>query len=89
MVQQDVRQFVAGVEQLEQHTQGVVHQRVLVQGVLDQTQHGDDAALPERRDLLHLLKVQTGRREARKWERRGEEKTSDKETKFEVGLKFK
>lgn len=55
VVQQDVRQLGTGIQQLQQHTQGVVHQRVLVQGVLNQAQHRDNAALPERRNLLHLL----------------------------------
>ena len=60
VVQQDVGQLGAGVEQLQQHAQQVVQQGVLVQRVLDQPQHGDDAALPERGDALHLLQVQAG-----------------------------
>ena len=62
MVQQDVGQLGAGVEQLQQHAQQVVQQGVLVQGVLDQPQHGDDAALPEGGDALHVLQVQAGDR---------------------------
>lgn len=48
VVQQDVGQLGAGVDQLQQHAQDAVCQRVLVQGVLDQTQHRDDTALSER-----------------------------------------
>lgn len=47
MVEQDVGQLGAGVEQLQQHAQDVVNQGVLVQGVLNETQHGNDAALCE------------------------------------------
>ncbi len=63
MVQQDVGQLRAGVEQLQQQTQAVVHERVLIQRVLQQTQHRDDTALPERGDVLHILQIQTERRE--------------------------
>lgn len=35
VVQQDVCQLGAGVDELQQHTQDVVHQGVLIQGVLN------------------------------------------------------
>lgn len=60
VIQQDVGQLGAGVEELQQHAQDVVHQRVLVQGVLDEAQHWDDAALPEGGDVLHFLQLQAG-----------------------------
>lgn len=60
MVQQDVCQLGTGVQELQQHAQDVVHQRVLVQGVLDEAQHWDDAALPEGGDVLHFLQLQAG-----------------------------
>lgn len=47
VVQQDVGQLGAGVDELQQHAEDVVHQGVLVKGVLDETQHRDDAAPPE------------------------------------------
>lgn len=47
VVEQDVGQLGAGVEELQQHAQGVVHQGVLIQGVLNETQHWDDTAFPE------------------------------------------
>lgn len=45
VVQQDVCQLGAGIEELQQHTQDVVHQGVLIQGVLNETQYWDDTAL--------------------------------------------
>lgn len=48
VVQQDVCQFGAGVDKLQQHTKDVVHQGVLIKGVLNKTQHRDDAAPSER-----------------------------------------
>lgn len=59
VVQQDVSQLGAGVDELQQHAEDVVHQGVLVEGVLDKTQHRDDAALSEGRDVFHFLQVQT------------------------------
>lgn len=59
VVEQDVCQLGAGVEQLQQHAQDVMHQGVLIQRVLNEAQHWDDAALPEGRDILHFLQVQT------------------------------
>lgn len=47
MVEQDVCQLGAGIDELQQHTQDVVHQRVLIEGVFNKTQHWDDAALSE------------------------------------------
>lgn len=61
VVEQDVCQLGAGVEELQQHTQDVVHQGVLIQGVLNKTQHWDDAALSEGGDIFHFLQVQTGK----------------------------
>lgn len=67
MVQEDVGQLWAGVEQLQQQTQAVVDQRVLIQRVLQQTQHRDDTTLPERGDVLHILQIQTERTENNGW----------------------
>lgn len=62
VVEQDVCQLGAGVEELQQHAQDVVRQSVLIQGVLDETQHRDNAALSEGGDVFHFLQIQT-----RKW----------------------
>lgn len=64
VVQQDVGQLGAGVQELQQHAQDVVHQRVLVQGILNEAQHRDDAALPEGGDVLHFLQLQAGSMQA-------------------------
>ena len=61
MVEQDVSQLRAGVEKLQQHTQDVVHQGVLIQRVLNKAQDGDYTALSEGRDIFHFLQVQTGK----------------------------
>lgn len=61
VVQQDVCQLGAGVQELQQHAQNVVHQGVLVKGVLYETQHWDDTALPEGGDFFHFLQVQAGK----------------------------
>lgn len=47
VVEQDVCQLGAGIDELQEHTQDVVHQRVLIQRVLNKTQHWDDTALSE------------------------------------------
>ncbi len=47
VVEQDVCQLGAGVDELQQHTQDVVHQGIFIQGVLNKTQHRDDTALSE------------------------------------------
>lgn len=71
VVQQDVGQLGTGVQELQQHAQDVVHQRVLVQGVLDEAQHRDDAALPEGGDALHFLQLQAGNTQAETGQRSG------------------
>lgn len=61
VVEQDVCQLRAGIEELQQHAQDVVCQSVLIQGVLDETQHWDNAALSKGGDVFHFLQIQTSK----------------------------
>lgn len=75
VVQQDVCQFGAGVDKLQQHTKDVVHQGVLIKGVLNKTQHRDDAAPSERWDIFHFLQVKTVEKETRENNKRRDSQT--------------